>query len=151
VAVVLLIWVACGVAGWKIGDMKGRPALGAVLGVLLGLIGLLIIACIPSKHAAVATTPWTAPPVAPHVPDWVTCPTCGAPIVASVARCPHCSHDVMPTALLPPPPGTPTGWFRDPSGRYDDRYWDGERWTEWTRNGNDYLTDPPMPNRSITP
>jgi len=52
----LLIWlvvaVGFGFAGWGIGKGKGRPALGAWLGFLLGLIGIIIIACIPKTQAA---------------------------------------------------------------------------------------------------
>jgi hypothetical protein len=42
----------------------------------------------------------------------------------------------------PPPPGTPlpavqpAGWFPDPSGRCDQRYWDGQRWTEHVMRGS---------------
>jgi hypothetical protein len=52
----LLIWlvvaVGFGFAGWGVGNGKGRPALGAWLGFLLGLIGIIIIACIPKTEAA---------------------------------------------------------------------------------------------------
>lgn len=39
-------------------------------------------------------------------------------IVWAVAR-PH----------LPPPPLLDPGWYPDPTGRYEARYWDGRRWT----------------------
>jgi hypothetical protein len=51
----LLIWlvvaIGFGFAGWGIGKNKGRPTLGAWLGFLLGLIGVIIIACIPKTQA----------------------------------------------------------------------------------------------------
>ena len=51
----LLVWlvvaVGFGFAGWGIGKGKGRPTLGAWLGFLLGLIGIIIIACIPKTEA----------------------------------------------------------------------------------------------------
>ena len=49
--VFLVVAVGFGFAGWGIGKGKGRPALGAWLGFLLGLIGIIIIACIPKTQA----------------------------------------------------------------------------------------------------
>jgi hypothetical protein len=41
-------------------------------------------------------------------------------------------------------PAVPAGWYGDPSGRYELRYWDGGQWTEHVaRNGQQY-TDPPV-------
>jgi len=47
----LVVAVGFGFAGWGIGKGKGRPVLGAWLGFLLGLIGIIIIACIPKTQA----------------------------------------------------------------------------------------------------
>jgi hypothetical protein len=41
-----------GVIGLSIGRYKGRPTLGFCLGFLIGLIGVIIIACIPRTQAA---------------------------------------------------------------------------------------------------
>jgi hypothetical protein len=46
-AVVVVIWLVCAGLGWYIGRTKGREVAGAVLGLLLGLIGLVITACLP--------------------------------------------------------------------------------------------------------
>jgi hypothetical protein len=155
--VCLLFWAALGFVGWKLGDSKGRPGLGVALALLLGLLGLLIVALLPSAkprtdqemwQQRLAGQSWQPPPPTRAPAQWVRCPSCGQTISGAVATCGYCQAAVRPSALLPPPEGTPTGWLRDPSGRYVDRYWDGERWTEWTRNGNDYLTDPPVPSRS---
>ena len=152
---VLLLWAACGFVGWRLGESKGYPVLGVVLGLLLGVIGLLIIALVPGSkprsdydmwQERLAGQSWQppAPPVQPS--QWVRCPACGQTISGAVAVCGYCQAQLRPAALLPPPAGTPAQWLRDPAGRFADRYWDGERWTEWTRNGNDYLTDPPVPS-----
>ncbi len=41
-----------GTAAGFVGNKKGRMGLGITLGILLGLIGLIIIACIPAKKYA---------------------------------------------------------------------------------------------------
>lgn len=49
-----------------------------------------------------------------------------------------------------------TGWLRDPTGRFELRYWDGNRWTEHVARGGlqgaDPLADaPPMPTAARSP
>jgi hypothetical protein len=52
----VLVWivvaVACGFGGYAIGKPKGRASTGAWLGVLLGVIGIIIIACLPRDKEA---------------------------------------------------------------------------------------------------
>jgi hypothetical protein len=51
--VILVISAAVfGTAGGFVGNRKGRMGLGITLGILLGLIGLVIIACIPARKLA---------------------------------------------------------------------------------------------------
>lgn len=45
----VIIWLVIAGFGTWIGSKKQRPALGAVLSLLLGLIGLIIIAVIPER------------------------------------------------------------------------------------------------------
>jgi hypothetical protein len=52
-----------------------------------------------------------------------------------------------PEEILPPPPKEvvfPSGWYPDPSGRYEMRYWDGLAWTEHVSRGGQQYTDPPV-------
>jgi MFS family permease len=37
---------------------------------------------------------------------------------------------------------TPAGWFPDPFGRYERRFWDGTAWTAHVGTGNQQLVDP---------
>jgi len=39
---------------------------------------------------------------------------------------------------------TPAGWYADPSGRYELRYWDGSAWTEHVARSGQQYTDPPV-------
>jgi hypothetical protein len=34
------------------------------------------------------------------------------------------------SSVVPAPPGTPAGWRDDPTGRFAQRYWDGDKWSE---------------------
>jgi hypothetical protein len=51
-----------------------------------------------------------------------------------------------PTPEAPPQPVslTPAGWYPDPSGRFEMRYWDGTAWTEHVARGGQQFTDPPV-------
>lgn len=46
-----------------------------------------------------------------------------------------------PTASVP---SVPAGWYADPSGRFEQRYWDGGTWTEHVARGGAQYTDPPV-------
>ena len=43
-----------------------------------------------------------------------------------------------------PPPSVPAGWYADPAGRYELRYWDGSAWTEHVSRAGQQYTDPPV-------
>jgi hypothetical protein len=49
--VVLVSWALAVLAAYAIGRRKGRVPLGVVLGVVLGWVGVLILACLPRTHA----------------------------------------------------------------------------------------------------
>ena len=38
----------------------------------------------------------------------------------------------------------PAGWYADPSGRFELRYWDGSQWTEHVSRAGQQFTDPPV-------
>jgi hypothetical protein len=38
----------------------------------------------------------------------------------------------------------PAGWYSDPSGRFELRYWDGAAWTEHVSRAGQQYTDPPV-------
>ncbi len=50
------------------------------------------------------------------------------------------------TAFNPPPkvPATPAGWYADPLGRHEMRYFDGTQWTEHVSSHGRTSVDPPV-------
>lgn len=44
----------------------------------------------------------------------------------------------------PATPAVPSGWYADPSGRFELRYWDGNAWTEHVARAGQQFTDPPV-------
>ncbi|MFM8870359.1 MAG: DUF2510 domain-containing protein [Actinomycetota bacterium] len=42
-------------------------------------------------------------------------------------------------------PEVPANWYKDPSGRYELRYWNGTAWTEHVATGGKQSVDPPKP------
>ncbi|MEO8363195.1 MAG: DUF2510 domain-containing protein [Ilumatobacteraceae bacterium] len=41
-------------------------------------------------------------------------------------------------------PAVPSGWYADPSSRYELRYWSGSEWTEHVSRSGQQFTDPPV-------
>ena len=41
-------------------------------------------------------------------------------------------------------PAVPAGWYADPAGRFELRYWDGSAWTEHVSRAGQQYTDPPV-------
>lgn len=52
----------------------------------------------------------------------------------------------MPAAPLPPPPPRtvlePASWHPDPTGRHEQRYWDGSAWTQHVSDAGTVASDP---------
>ena len=49
-----------------------------------------------------------------------------------------------PAGRSRPTPSVPAGWYADPAGRYELRYWDGSAWTEHVSRAGQQFTDPPV-------
>jgi Protein of unknown function (DUF2510) len=49
-----------------------------------------------------------------------------------------------PVAAVAAEPAVPAGWYADPSGRFELRYWDGAAWTEHVSRAGQQFTDPPV-------
>ena len=47
-------------------------------------------------------------------------------------------------------PANPAGWFPDPGGAHDHRYWDGTRWTEHVADAVLYMAGLPLEANVLT-
>jgi hypothetical protein len=52
------------------------------------------------------------------------------------------AHTPEPAAAAAP--AVPAGWYADPAGRFELRYWDGSTWTEHVSRAGQQFTDPPV-------
>jgi hypothetical protein len=50
----------------------------------------------------------------------------------------------QPVVAAAPSPAVPAGWYADPAGRFELRYWDGGTWTEHVSRAGQQFTDPPV-------
>ncbi len=62
------------------------------------------------------------------------------PTLAAAAPAPAPAAEPAATAE----PAVPAGWYADPSGRFELRYWDGAAWTEHVSRAGQQFTDPPV-------
>ena len=74
----------------------------------------------PAPHVATAST-WTSPST-----------SSSAPTVSSTP--PTATSSTAPAQAAP-------AWFKDPTGRYEQRYWDGARWTDHVSTGGQPTVD----------
>ncbi len=97
---------------------------------------------------AVVVAPEPAPAAEPA--GWAVAPEVAAPAVAAVvtpAYEPAAQPVVQPAAqpaAQAATPAVPAGWYADPAGRFELRYWDGGTWTEHVSRAGQQYTDPPV-------
>ncbi|MEO7371741.1 MAG: DUF2510 domain-containing protein [Ilumatobacteraceae bacterium] len=113
----------------------------------------------PEPDAVTEPSGWAvAPePATPETPKPAPEPTVAQPAVTiqpantyEPAAAPGYQPAAAPVAAAPaapdpaPAPAVPAGWYADPAGRFELRYWDGSTWTEHVSRAGQQFTDPPV-------
>ena len=80
---------------------------------------------------AVAPAPAPLAPIAEAPPAYVPAP--------AYTPAPAPAYAPAPAA-----PAVPSGWYADPAGRFELRYWDGSAWTEHVSRAGQQFTDAPV-------
>jgi len=103
-----------------------------------------------SRAAGAASAPVTpvAEPAAEQAPAPVAEPAgwAVAPEPSTQSMAPIADPTPAPNAYQPAPAASavPAGWYADPAGRFELRYWDGGTWTEHVSRAGQQYTDPPV-------
>ncbi len=120
-------------SGWaQAPDDTGEAAADTASDVAAGAAG-----------AAAAATSEPTVPAADPVVDVAPEPTPEPVVTEQPAAEPAAAEPAAATA--PQEESTvPAGWYADPSGRYELRYWDGSAWTEHVSRAGQQFTDPPV-------
>jgi len=113
-------------AGWAVAPESDAPAEAVTDESLAGLV-----AEVEAAEPAVAEPAVAEPAVAePAVAE----PAVAEPVVAEPAVAEPAAAESA----------VPAGWYADPSGRFELRYWDGTAWTEHVSRAGQQFTDPPV-------
>ncbi|NCX79496.1 MAG: DUF2510 domain-containing protein [Actinobacteria bacterium] len=70
--------------------------------------------------------------------------TAGTPSATTVAAASSSDAGYAAGTGATATPAVPAAWYKDPSGRYELRYWNGTTWTEHVARGGQQFTDPPV-------
>ncbi len=95
---------------------------------------------VPVVEAAPAPEPAAAEPA-----GWAVAPE-PQPATTYEPQPAATSYTPAPAAAAPAAasPAVPAGWYADPAGRFELRYWDGGTWTEHVSRAGQQYTDPPV-------
>jgi len=92
-----------------------------------------------SAPAAAATTPAASTPAA-STSSWGS----GASTTDTSSGARSSNAASTPAQQPASTPSVPAGWYHDPAGRFELRYWDGSAWTEHVSRAGQQYTDPPV-------
>lgn len=85
-------------------------------------------------------------PAAEPAPEPAPEPASDEPVTADVAATSDTATSDTSTsdATAAAAGAAPAGWYADPAGRFELRYWDGGQWTEHVSRAGQQYTDPPV-------
>ncbi|MGZ4740313.1 MAG: DUF2510 domain-containing protein [Ilumatobacteraceae bacterium] len=91
----------------------------------------------------------SAEPTTTYQPSLSATTAAATPATAAPTPTPTPAPAATPAAATPaaaptPTPAVPAGWYADPAGRFELRYWDGGTWTEHVSRAGQQFTDPPV-------
>lgn len=152
-----LAWVAMSFAGWAVGRAKGRPVEGLVLGLVLGAVGVVIIALMrprPGYGSRSIGGPYSPggriggyPGYGPYGPGGFT-PPANDPYSQpypygydTTSQAPPLSGSGESVSAQPFDVSSAPAWRPDPSGRWEYRWWDGHDYTSYVSRGGVPYTD----------
>lgn len=95
-----------------------------------------------STATAVTPEPATPTPASSTGAGWALQPDSASSATTSSSSATTATPAASTTASSSA--AAPAGWYADPSGRFELRYWDGGRWTEHVSRGGTQYTDPPV-------
>ncbi|MSV80447.1 MAG: DUF2510 domain-containing protein [Actinobacteria bacterium] len=138
--------------GWAIVSIV--PTGGDITAFLSRSTGQSAAAAVTAVEATPAPAAQPAP-VAAEPTGWAVAPEpapAAAPMAPIVDPSPAVSYQPAPAAQPAPAyqpvaaasPAVPAGWYADPAGRFELRYWDGGTWTEHVSRAGQQFTDPPV-------
>lgn len=108
-----------------------------------------LVAFLSRQVSAASTSSQPAPvaqPAPQPAPTPASNPVPSATPVQSVAPVQPAVQPVQPVVqAAPAQPAVPADWYKDPSGRYEYRYWDGSKWTTKVSRAGVMYDDPATP------
>jgi hypothetical protein len=106
---------------------------------------------VTAAPVAAVVEPEPAPePAAAEPAGWAVAPDPAPAVVvdpmpaATYTPAATTAYTPAPAAAAAATPAVPAGWYADPAGRFELRYWDGGTWTEHVSRAGQQYTDPPV-------
>lgn len=111
----LIFWIICAIVTAVIANAKGRNS-GSwlIIGFVLGIFGIILIACMPSEKPVVVTSPDDG--------DSKICPQCAEKVKRAAKVCRYCQHAFSAESLIAPPPEALRGDAQDRLYRQQRQY-----------------------------